>query len=157
MTNQWKIDEKKPSLAYLADPTTGSLQRAANLDGLAGLEAETSPDGKHQFHVGKTDLTITELPNGKVQRFAFHEYDLRFVGPDCVEWISPRYLKFNGPRLSLIDIDSMKMCFPALADGSRFPSAAYKFTRDMRWVAYQGETEGQGSFYLAPVELPDSR
>jgi hypothetical protein len=63
-------------------------------------------------------------------------------------------LKFNGPRLALIDVTTMKMCFPVTADGAKFGSHSYQFSSDFRWVLYQGEgIEGEG-LYLAHVELP---
>jgi hypothetical protein len=66
----------------------------------------------------------------------------------------PRYLKFKGRRLALIDVTTMKMCFPVTADGTKFASGAYKFSPDFRWVLYQGErSDGEGLF-LASVEMP---
>jgi hypothetical protein len=56
--------------------------------------------------------------------------------------------------LALIDVTTMKMCFPASADGTKFGSNSYKFSSDFRWVLYQGErSDGEGLF-LAPVEMP---
>jgi hypothetical protein len=63
-------------------------------------------------------------------------------------------LKFNGPRLALIDVTTMKMCFPKLADGAKFGSHSYKFSSDFRWVLYQGEGADGGGLFLAPVEVP---
>jgi hypothetical protein len=83
----------------------------------------------------------------------FHEDDRRFVGPECVEWVSPKYLKFNGQRLALIDVKTMKMCFPVAANGGKFASHSYKFSPDFRWVLYQGETGDSEGFFLAPVEM----
>jgi hypothetical protein len=94
------------------------------------------------------------MEDGKQRRFVFHEDDHRFAGPECIEWASPRYLKFNGPRPALIDVTTMKMCFPKSADGSKAGSHTYKFSSDFRWVLYQGGAiEGEGLF-LAPVEMP---
>jgi hypothetical protein len=44
-----------------------------------------------------------------------HEYDRPFIGEECIEWVSSRYLKVNGPRLALIDVTTVKMPFPASA------------------------------------------
>lgn len=68
--------------------------------------------------------------------------------------MSPRDLKFNGPRLALIDVMTMKMCSPATADGTRFGSNTYTFSSDFRWMLYQGETSDDEALFLAPVEMP---
>ncbi len=44
----------------------------------------------------KDELIVTDVGDGKEHRFVFHEDDRRYVGPDCIEWVTPRYLKFNG-------------------------------------------------------------
>ncbi len=38
------------------------------------------------------------MEGGKQRKFVFHEDDRRFLGEGCIEWASPRFLKFNGPR-----------------------------------------------------------
>jgi hypothetical protein len=154
VTNRWQFDKKEPSELYFADPTTGKLERQNNVDPRLDIDNPLSPDGRHRVRVGKEDLIVTDVDSGKQMRFVFHEYDRRFIGSECIEWVSPRYLKFNGPRLALIDVTMMKMCFPTSADGMRFGSNSYTFSSDFRWVLYQGEAgDGEGLF-LAPVEMP---
>jgi hypothetical protein len=64
-------------------------------------------------------------------------------------------MKFNGARLALIDVTTMKMWFPTSADDGQFPAHSYKFSADFGWVLYEGEgIDGEGLF-LAPVEMPD--
>jgi hypothetical protein len=154
VTNRWGLDEKEAPECYLVGPSTGKLERQENADARFEIDNLLSPDGKHRVRVGKGELVVTAVPGGERRRFTFHEDDRRFVGEECVEWAGPRYLKFNGPRLALIDVTTMKMCFPKSADGARFGSHAYKFSPDIRWVLYQGEgADGEGLF-LAPVEVP---
>jgi hypothetical protein len=154
VTNRWQFDKKEPSELYLADPATGILECQEKVDARLDIDNPLSPDGKHRVHVGKDELVVTDVGNSKQRRFVFHEDDRRFVGPECIEWVNPRYLKFNGPRLALIDVTTMKMCFPPSADGTRFGSNSYTFSSDFRWVLYQGETSDGEGLFLAPVEMP---
>jgi hypothetical protein len=152
VTNRWGFDKKKGSELYLADPSTGKLEHQKVLD--ARLEIDKlllSPDKKHRVRVGTDDLAVTDTEGGNRKRFVFHADDRRFIGPECIEWVSPRYLKFNGPRLALIDVVTMKMCFPVSADKAKYASHWYKFNSAFRWVLYQGEGVG---LFLAPVEMP---
>lgn len=155
VTNRWQFGgNKEASELYLADPTTGKLERQAQVDARSEIDDLLSPDGKHRARVGKDDLIVTDMESGSQRRFIFHEDDRRFIGPECIEWASPRYLKFNGPRLALIDVTTLKMCFPSSVDSANFGSHSYKFSSDLRWVLYQGEkSDGEGLF-LAPVEMP---
>jgi len=154
ISNRWQFDKKETSELYLVDPAAGTLERQANVDARLETDNPLSPDGRHRVRVGKAELIVTEVQGGKERRFAFHEEDRRFVGPECIEWVSPRYLKFNGQRLALIDVTTMKMCFPLSADGPKVGSHAYTFSPDSRWVLYQGETSDGEGLYLAPVEMP---
>src|SRR5262249_24325512 len=123
VTNRWKLfDKNEVSELYLADPTTGTLERQQNVAARFEIDNPLSPDGKRRFLFGKDERIVSDDKDGKERRLVFHEDDRRFVGPDCIEWVSPTYLKFNGPRLALIDVTTMKMCFPPSADGTRFDS-----------------------------------
>jgi hypothetical protein len=153
VTNRWQFDEKGASELYLADPTTGTLERQVNIDARLEIDNPLSPDGKHRVRVGKDELIVTDMEDDKQRRFVFHEDDRRFVGPECVEWASPRYLKFNGPRLAFIDLMAMKMCFPESAGGAKLGSHLCKFSSDFRWALFEREgSDGEG-LYLAPVEM----
>jgi len=154
VTNRWQFDKKAGSELYLADPITGKLERQENVDARLEIDNPLSPDGKHRVRVGKDELIVTGVDDGKQRRFVFHEDDRRFIGPECVEWVSPRYLKFNGQRLALIDVTTMKMCFPVSADGAKFGSHSYKFSSDFRWVLYQGQGIDGDGLFLAPVAMP---
>jgi hypothetical protein len=157
VTNRWQFDKREHSELYLADPVTGKLERQENAEARLEIDQPLSPDGKRRVHVGKDGLVVTDVGDGRQRQFVFHEDDRRFVGPECIEWVSPRYLKFNGPRLALIDVTTMKMCFPASADGTKFGANSYTFSSNFRWVLYQGErSDGEGLF-LAPVEMPRGR
>jgi hypothetical protein len=96
---------------------------------------------------------VTDVSSGKQRRFVFHEDDRRFIGSECIEWVSPRYLKFNGKRLALIDLMTMKMNYPVSADG-KFGSHQYKFSLDFRWAVFQGESNDGEGLFIAPVESP---
>jgi hypothetical protein len=157
ITNRWQFDKKEPSELYLVDPATGSLERQENVDARLEIDNPLSPDGKHRVRVGKEEMIVTDAERGRQHRFLFHEYDRRFVGPECIEWVSPRYLKFNGQRLALIDVTTMKMSFLVTADGARFASHAYKFSPDSRWVLYQGETGDGEDFSWLKLKCPGSR
>ncbi len=154
VTNRWQFDKKEVSELYLVDPATGKFELQGNVDARLEIDNPLSPDGKHRVRVGKDELIVTDTERGEQRRFAFHVDDRRFVGPECAEWVAPRYVKFKGPRLALIDVTTMKMCFPASADGARFGSDAYKFSPDFHWVLFQGEgSDGEGLF-LSRVEMP---
>jgi len=154
VTNRWQFGKKEASELYLADPTTGKLERQDKIDARLEIDNPLYPDGKRRVRVGKDELIVTDLEDGKQCRFVFHEDDRRFVGPQCIEWAAPRCLKFNGLRLALIDVTTMKMCFPASSDRAKFASPPYKFSSDFRWALLQGEgIDGEGLF-LAPVEMP---
>jgi len=155
LTNRWGFDKKKGSDLYLANPSTGKLEHQKDAD--ARLEIDNlllSPDGKYRVRVGTDDLIITDTKDGSQRRFVFHEDDRRNVGSECIEWVSPRYMRFNGSRLALIDVVTMKMCFPVSADQAKFASHWYKFNSAFRWVMYQGEGNDGGGLVLAPVEMP---
>lgn len=153
VTNRWHFDKNATSELYLADPATGKVERQKNVDPRLEIDNPLSPDGKHRVRADKDELIVTDVKDGKQRRFVLHEDDRRFAGEECIEWVSPRYLKFNGARLALIDVTTMKMCFPVSADGAKIGSHSYKFSSDFRWVFYQGErSDGEGLF-LAPVEM----
>jgi hypothetical protein len=154
VTNRWRFDEKE-SMSYLADPATGKLEHQKDIDAFYDLDNVLSPDGKHRVRVSEKELIVTDVASDEQRRFLFHEDDVPFVGDECIEWVTPRYLMFNGQRLALIDVTTLKMCFPPSTDGAKFSSHSYKFSSDLRWVLYQGEgIEGEG-LYLAPVEIPE--
>ena len=61
----------------------------------------------------------------------------------------------NMQELAIIDVTTMKMCFPEFNHEGDFDTHSFKFSSDMRWVLYQGEgSDGKGLF-LAPVEMPN--
>lgn len=153
VTNRWQFDDEASEL-YLADPATGALEHQKDADARYDLDNLLSPDGKHRVRVGENDLVVTDVGTGEQRQFVFHEDDLEFVGEECIEWVSPRYLKFNGQRLAFIDVTTMKMCFPQSAEETQAASHTYKFSPDLRSGLFEGEdAEGPG-LYLAPVELP---
>jgi hypothetical protein len=157
VTNRWGFEKDEVSKTYLIDPETGALERQDDPARQADPNKHPSPDAKYQAYVDGNELVITGLVTGESRRLVFHEDDSRFVDPECIEWASPRYLKFNGQRLALIDVTSMKMSFPALADRRRFGSHSFTFSPDFHWVLYQGEDDDGEGLYLAPVEMPDGR
>jgi hypothetical protein len=151
VTNRWQFEKKEVSELYLVDPATGKVELQDNVDARLEIDNPLSPDGKHRIRVGKDELIVTDTERGEQRRFVFHVDDRRFVGPECVEWVAPRYLKFNGPRLALIDVTTMKMCFPASADGARFGSHTYKFSPGFRWVLFQGQGSDEEGLFLSPL------
>lgn len=153
VTNRWRIDENEPSKLYLADPATGTLTLQEEEPSGSPYD-HLSPDKKHRLQIGENDLTVIDIETDFKRTFVFHEDDQQFVGEDCVEWASSRYLKFNGQKLALIDVTTMKMCFPKTADGARPAAYSCRFSPDFRWVLYEGDDENEGLF-LAPVELPE--
>jgi hypothetical protein len=157
LTHRWQFGKTEDSVLYLVDPTTGKVERPGNVDARHEIDNPLSPDGKHRVRVGKDDLKVTDTEHGEQRRFAFHEDDRQYVGPEYVEWVSPRYLKFDGPRLALIDVTTMKMCFPALADTARFASHSYKFSPDFRWVLFQGEGNDGEALFLSRVDMPSAK
>ncbi len=138
---------------YRADPGSGDLE-VLEPEADISVDSRLSPGRTHRFRVGDGELIITDLRTGIERGFIPHDDDLEYLDEDCVAWLNDRYLKFNGPRLALIDITMMKMCFPPSADGSRFPSYSYVFSPDFRWVLYEGETCDGGGLFLAPVAIP---
>src|SRR5262249_935334 len=52
VTNRWKIHENEASELYLADPSTGKLQRQEKIDPRLEIDNPLSPDGKHRVRVG---------------------------------------------------------------------------------------------------------
>ena len=157
VTNRWQFEKQEASELYQADPATGNLVRQENVDARLDIDNPLSPDGKHRVRVGKDALVVTDVKDGKQRRFVFHEDDRRFVGPECIEWASPRYLKFNGQRLALIDVTTMKMSFPMMADGAKLGSHSFNFSSDFRWVLYQGDSRDGEGLFVAPVEMPKDR
>ena len=153
VTNRWGLDENEPSKLYFADPASGTLTLQDEEPSKRSYD-RLSPDKTHQFQIGENDLTVIDLESGSKQTFVFHEDDQQFVGEDCVEWTSPRYLKFNGPKLALIDVITMKMCFPKTVEGTGPPAYSCRFSPDFRWIFYEGDDENEGLF-LAQVELPE--
>src|SRR5579871_683982 len=92
VTNRWQFDKKEPSELYLADPATGKLERQETIDARLDIDNPLSPDGKRRVQVGKDELVVTDVGSGKQRRFVFHENDRRFIDPECIEWVSPRYV-----------------------------------------------------------------
>ena len=113
ITNRWGFDKNEASETYSIDPRTGRLERQNDPGQQVDPNQRLSPDARYQARADKNELVVTEIASGKSRRFVFHDEDRRFVEPECIEWASPRYLKFNGQRLSLIDVTTMKMSFPA--------------------------------------------
>ena len=157
VTNRWQFGKKEASDFYLVDPTTGKVELQGNVDARLEIDNPLSPDGKYRVRVGKNDLIVTDTEHGEQHRFTFHEDDRRYVGPEYVEWVSPRYLKFDGQRLALIDVTTMKMSFPASADGAKFASHSYKFSPDFHLVLFQGEGSDGEALFLSRVEMPPSK
>jgi hypothetical protein len=157
VSNRWQFSKKEASELYLVDPNTGKAEFQNNVDARLEIDNRLSPDGKHRVRVGKDDLVVTDTEDGEQHRFTFHEDDRRYVEPENIEWVSPRYLKFNGQRLALIDVTTMKMCFPASADGAKFASQSYKFSPDFHWVLFQGEGSEGEALFISRVEMPLSK
>jgi hypothetical protein len=129
------------------------LEHQEHVNARYEIDNPLSPDRQHRVRVGEDELVVTGTADGRERRFVFHQNDRRFVGEECIEWVSPRHLKFNGPRLALMDVTTMKMSFPESADEGQFGSHSYKFSSDFRWVLYRGEgIDGEGLF-LAPVQM----
>jgi hypothetical protein len=153
VTDRWNFDETKPTERYRVDSASGTLVKEKAVT-RAELAALTSPDGKHRAQIEDQTLVVVDAASGARRTFAFHDDDHDYVGEDCLEWAGPRYLKFNGRRLALIDITLMKMCFPKTADGSKDDPYAWKFSPDFRWVLYPGAGDEKKSLLLAPVAMP---
>jgi hypothetical protein len=153
VTNRWRIKEEEVSELYLADPTAGALTLQKDLDPRFEIDNPLSPDEKHRVRVEKDRLVVMDAVGANPRAFAIREDEQRFVHDECIEWVSSRYVQFNGPKLALLDVTTMKMCFPATLDRAQFASHTCKFSSDLRWVLYQGEgVDGEG-FYLAPVAM----
>lgn len=151
VTNRWGFDNNKPSESLLIDPISGKFERLpkAQIDATEGL---VSADGRHSAYINDGQLVIKTLDTGETRRFSFHEEDRPFVGEECIQWVSPDFLKFNSRKLALINVRTMKMSFPATADGDRVYAGTCTFSPDFRWVLYQAEgTDGDGLF-IAPVQ-----
>lgn len=155
ISNRWRLDEKEVSESILVDPTTGTSERQENVDARLELDNPLSPDGRHRVRLDKDKLVLTDLADGKQRPFILHEDDRRFADEECLAWVSPRYLRFNGQRLALIDVNTMKMSFPVPAEVPKFDSHSYTFSPNFRWVMYQGEVADKNSLYLASVQLPN--
>jgi hypothetical protein len=151
ITNRWQFGRAEPSRLYMVDPTTGSVELQSDGDARLDIDNPLSPDRRHRVRVGKDELIVTDLGNGGQRRFVFHEDDRRHVDPGCIQWVTPRYLKFNGQSLALIDVTTMKMSFPASTEGARFGSHTYKFSPAFQWTLFQGEANDGGGLFLAPV------
>lgn len=155
IANRWKIADDKPEVVYLADPATGKLALASDVPVADDETRPVSPDAKHRAEIeGKERLVVVDLDTLDKRVFRFHEDDLPFVGEGCVRWAGSRYLQFNTNRLSLIDIDSMKMNYPTpkSAPGT---SVWYTFSPDFRWVLWQKEENEKSGLYLGRVVNPD--
>jgi len=146
-----RSDTKQQPESYLIEPVTGRMQRQYDEPALAGDEL-LSPDGKYRVQLDKDRLTVTTVASGQKRGFVFHGDNRRFLIDDCIEWVSPRYLRFNGPRLAFIDATTMKMSFASPAERTHQRPTAYKFSSDLRWVLYQEERIDGESLFLAPVE-----
>jgi hypothetical protein len=156
VTNRWQFDKNETSELYSIDPITGDLKKQEKVDARLEIDNPLSPDGKYRVRLGKDELIVTSQDDGSQRRFVLHQDDRRFVGPECMEWVSPRYLKFNGQRMSLIDMTTMKMCYPIPADGAKLGYSS-KFSSDFRWVLYQEEKNDEEGLFLAPIELPKGK
>jgi hypothetical protein len=157
VSNRWQFGKKEASELYLVDPATGKVDLQANVDARLEIDNPLSPEGKHRVRVEKDRLFVTDLTSGQQRSFVFHEDDRRFVEPENVEWVTRKYLKFNGQRLALIDVTTMKMCFPASADDAKFASHSYKFSPDFHWMLFQGEGSDGEALNLSRVEMPPSK
>lgn len=154
VTNRWPLEDEGSEL-YIADPSSGALEHREDVDALFELANLWSPDRERRVRVDGHELVVTEVATGKQSSFAFHEDDWPFLIEECVEWASPKYVKFNGRRLALIDVTTMKMCFPKFDHDGDFDPHSFKFSSDMRWVLYHGEDIAGKGLFLASVETPD--
>jgi hypothetical protein len=155
VTNRWNLPLGRPSELYLVDPGTGKPQLQPDANARLDVDSPLAPDGKHRIRVGKEDFVVADTAGGGERRFTFHEDDRRYVGRGCLEWVTPRYLKFNGPRLALIDVSTMKMCYPDSSAGPKQGWPTYRFSADLRWMLFDGEGVPGEGLYLAPVDLPE--
>jgi len=151
IANRWKIDKNRPERIYLADPATGKLVLGMDVSVPDNETRPVSPDGKHRVEIeGKERLVVVNLATNEKRVFNFHEDDFPFVGEGCVKWAGSRYLQFNAGRLSVIDINSMKMSYPTPrpAPGT---SASYTFSPDFRWMLCQREEGEKAGLFLGRV------
>jgi hypothetical protein len=144
VADRWATGPDRPE-EFVLDPATGTQEKA----GTAGPPAArwlTSPDGRHRAAVRDGELVLADAAGGRERRFRFHEDDRRFAHEESVEWAGPGHLKFNGPRLALIDIATLKMSYPTpAADAKLYPAHGYTFSLDGRWVLYEGEDGSAGA------------
>ena len=155
VTNRWQFDEQASEL-YLADPRTGELEHRKDEDARLEIDNRLSPDGKRRVRVGEDELIVTDTTDGRQSRFALHEDERPHVGLDCVDWASPRYLRFERADAGTHRRDDDEDILSGVGrPGEARLSHSCKFSPDFRWVLYQGHgSDGEGLF-LAPVETPD--
>jgi hypothetical protein len=153
VTNRGRADESQTSEIFLVDPTNGTLQNQTPDEPQRKTDKHVSPDAKFHVRVEPEELVVTSTVDGEERRFFLHADDRRFVNDQCIEWVSPRYFKFNGPRLALIDMTTMLMNFPSSGSGLRIAPQTCKFSRDFHWVVFRAQNAEGESLFVAPVEL----
>jgi hypothetical protein len=160
VTNRWQTRyEHAPKEVYLADPKTGRRTKAREAaDILARLEG-VSPDGRWQIQTFEDDegsgaeFLITELATGDEREFTFHEDDAPWVHAEALEWIDSRYLRFHARRFALIDVETLKMSFPAPLDVG-CTTGCHVISPDLAWAVYERKEGEETQTMLARVERP---
>ena len=154
--DRWS-DDKSKSEHFLIDPLSGTEETPMAKSPSPAARWLTAPDAMHRAMIRNNKLVLVEVASGRERRFRFHEDDTRFVHDEAVEWAGPRYLKFNGPRLALIDAAALKMSYPtSAADAKLYPSHGHTFSPDGGWVHYQCADGSAGAgLHLGRVRIPE--
>ena len=153
--------DPRPSL-YLADPATGSAIEVLELASARERFSLLSPDGRRIAEIrDRTTLIVTDRATGQQREFTFHEDDRPYVREESIRWVGPEYLQFDGRRLALIDVSTMKMNLPCLGSPADIRMIRARFSPDLAWIGYQEDGNGDGLFLgrvaLRQNDHPDHR
>jgi hypothetical protein len=131
--------EVKPTF-FTFDPKTGARAPLASLPSGITKDETLSPDGKHRVTCKDGAIIVTDAAGGAEKRFPIHADDRKAMEEErCVDWASPRYLRYRIDRLGFVDIETMKLSY-TFPPGEE-PEQTIAFSEDFAWAA-QSTKEG---------------
>jgi hypothetical protein len=147
-----RYDDDGPRQTLLIDPATGSATHSSVQP--ASVDPSISPDGSLRMTLAPgRKLDVLDIHSGRLRTFTFHEDDRRFAEDEwSLEWLSPRYIRFDAQRPGFIDVRTMKLSYlPRVAgaandesaggDGEEEDKPYFRYSPDFAWGVTRGANQ----------------
>ena len=167
-----RFDEDGPRQTLLIDPASGAAEHSSVQP--ASVDPFLSPDGKLRMTLTpRKKLDVFDIASGRLRTFTFHEDDRRFAEDAwSIEWLSPRYIRFDTQRPGFIDMRTMKLSYlpratdaaatatttasthasgEAAGDEGEDDGPYFRYSPDFKWGVMRGDDE---SLLIGRVVMP---